>query len=181
VTRSLLVVCVLLIGLAGCSGADGSPSGGSGLDPAQQTEIRDGLAAHFAGDHPDARKRDAAACFARTLLEETGAERLRDAAVLDADLGVVPELPLLPEDLAEDWAAAQLTCTDYVDESTRAQLVITKGRVDDEAYAGCLRAALTEEQMRDALVDTLTGDWSAVGIARLGRAQTDCAAEAAPR
>ncbi len=179
-TRAPLLVAVLLLGLSGCSG-EGQDSSTSQADAAQQAAIRDGLAAHFAGDHPDARKRDAGACFARSLTERASPDQLRDAGVLDADLDVVQELPTLPEDVAGDWAAAQLDCTDYVEESTRAQVEITKGKVDADEYAACLRAALTEDQMRAALVDTLTGDWGGVDVARLGRAQTDCADEATPR
>ncbi len=181
-TRAVLLVPVLLLGLSGCTGDDGSagPSS-SGPDAAQRSEIREGLAAHFAGDRPDDRKQQAADCFAEELTERRSVDQLRDTGVLDADWDVVPELPILPEDLATDWAAAQLACTDYVAESTRAQVDITKGKVDAASYADCLQGALTEVQMRAALVDTLTGDWSGVDLARLGRAQTDCADRATSR
>ncbi len=182
-TRALLLVTVLLLGLTGCSGDGEGPSGEptSGADAAQQAENRDGGAAHFAGGRPDDRRQEGADCFAETLTELWSPDELQDAGVLDAELDVVPELPILSEDLAEDWASAQLACTDYVEESTLAQVDITKGKVDAGRYAGCLRTELSEEQMRAALVDTLTGDWSGVDLARLGRAQTDCADRATSR
>ena len=41
--------------------------------------------------------------------------------------------------MAGDWADAQLACADFVEASTRAQVKVTKGDLDGEAYAACLR------------------------------------------
>ena len=66
---------------------------------------------------------------------------------------MVAELPPLPPEVAGKWVDAQFACTDFVEESTRAQEKVTKGRLDSEAYAACLREALTDEQIRDGMVD----------------------------
>jgi hypothetical protein len=173
VLRPLLVLAALA--LVGCT-SDAPETAEKG----DLAAIRADLAAHFAGDHPGEREAAAGECFAEELTERAGTERLRDGGVLDASYDVVAELPALPEDLAEVWAEAQFACTDFVEESTRAQEKATKGRIDPEEYAACLRAALTEDELRAAVVDSLTGDWAGPDLARLGRAQTDCAAEAAP-
>lgn len=170
-----VVGLLLVLFLTACGAGDARPAGDG---PGDRDALHDGLAAHFAGDHPEARKQDAADCFAEELTDRTSPDRLRDAGVLDADGAVVPELPVLPEDVAVDWAAAQLACSDFVVESTRAQVDVTKGEVDARRYADCLRGALTEAELRAAVVDTLTGDWAGVDLARLGRAQTGCADEA---
>lgn len=170
-----MLALVAVLALAGCTAEEPTPAEKG--DPAA---IRADLAALFAGDHPGAAETAAGECFAEELVSRTGTERLRDAGVLDASYDVVDDVPPLPEDLAGDWVDAQFACTDLVEESTRAQVKVTKGRIDTEAYAACLRAALTEDQMRAAVVDSLTGDWSGADLARLGEAQTDCAAEAVP-
>lgn len=163
--------------LAGCSGDEAPEQQSPEQAPAQ---VRDDLGALFAGDHPGRRQTEAGRCFAAEVTERVSLERLRAAGVLDGDR-VAADLPSLPEDVAADWAEAQFACTDFVEESTRAQVKVTKGRLDTPAYAACLRAAVTEDEMRAAVVDALSGDWSGVDLARLGRAQTDCAAEAAPQ
>lgn len=169
------VLVLALLALAGCTSDDPAPA-----PPGDLAAIRADLAALFAGDHPGERESEAGACFAEELTDRVGTERLRDGGVLDASYDVVADVPPLPEDLAADWADAQFACTDFVEESTRAQVKVTKGRIDTDAYAACLRAALTEDEMRAAVVDSLTGDWSGVDLARLGQAQTECALEAAP-
>lgn len=176
VLRPVLVLTVVaLLALAGCTSEEPTPA-----EKGDPVAIRAGLASLFAGDHPGAEETAAGTCFAEELVSRTGTERLREAGVLDASYDVVDALPTLPEDLAGDWVDAQFACTDFVEESTRAQVKVTKGRLDAEAYAACLRAALTEDELRAAVVDSLTGDWSGADLARLGEAQTDCAAEAAP-
>lgn len=169
-----LLAVVLLSCLGACQDAPAPPANG---DP---EEIRAGLSAVFAGDHPRHRDTENGDCFADELTRLLSNEQLRDAGILDASYDVVPSIPQLPHEAAEAWADAQITCTDFFEESARAQRQATGGRIDTEAYAACLRAALTEEQMRAGVVDALTGDWQGVDLGVLGRAQTDCAAEATP-
>lgn len=172
-----LAAAVLLLVLTGCSGEPRTdPDDDRPADPAQ---IRDGLAALYAGDHPGPRETADGDCFARALTESTSPDQLRDDGVLDGSYDVVPELPVLSEEMAQAWADAQFACTDFVEESTRAQVNATEGRIDTEVYDACLRAELTEGELRAAVVDSLTGHWSGAALGKLGRAQTECADEAA--
>lgn len=169
-----LLTATLLLALGACQQEDPPPENG---DAAQ---IRADLAAVFAGDHPEDRDTENGECFAGELTGRMSNEQLRDAGILDASYDVVSPIPQLSEEAAGAWADAQIACTDFVEESTRAQVKVTKGRIDTEAYAACLRAALTDEQMREAVVDSLTGDWQGADLGALGRAQSECAAEATP-
>ncbi len=169
-----VLVLIALASLSACSNESEPPSD---YDAAV---VRDGLAALFAGDHAGPGDTEVGACFARELTDATSPQELRAAGVLDERFDVVAALPPLPDELADTWVDAQFACTDFVEESTRAQEKVTKGRIDTEAYAGCLREALTEEQMRAGTADALTGDWQGEDLAELGRAQSDCAAAATP-
>jgi hypothetical protein len=178
VKRSAAVAAALLTALvvAGASACDGDGSGGSdGAEP-DRDAIRAGLAAVVARPEPVAGDADEDTCFANTLMGQTTPEQLRDAGVLDASYRVVEHLPKLPEDLAETWAGAQLRCTDFVERSAQAQEEISHGGLDPEAYADCLRGALSEDELRAAMVDTLTGDWGGADLDRFSAAQGDCAA-----
>ena len=169
-----LLTATLLLSLAACQQEDPPPENGDAA------EIRADLAAVFAGDHPEDRDTENGECFADELTGLMSNEQLRDAGLLDASYDVVSPIPQLSEEAAGAWADAQIACTDFVEESTRAQVKVTKGRIDTEAYAACLRAALTDDQMRGAVVDSLTGDWQGADLGALGRAQSECAAEATP-
>ena len=80
-------------------------------------------------------------------------------------------LPPLPEDVAGDWADAQLACADFVEASTRAQVKVTKGDLDGEAYAACLRQKLTDDEIRAAVAASLSGDFDAAEVSALSTAQ----------
>ncbi|MCW2793728.1 MAG: hypothetical protein JWO76_2826 [Nocardioides sp.] len=164
----LLLLGLLVGSVTGCDdGADGpEPDRGA---------IRTGLAAAVARAEPAPGDADEGTCFANTLMGQTTPEQLRDAGVLDASYHMVERLPKLPEELAEVWAAAQLRCTDFVGLSAQAQAKLSHGGVDPEAYADCLHAALTDDQLRAALVDTLTGDWDGADLDRFTSAQGTCA------
>jgi hypothetical protein len=180
VTRTCaLLLAALALLAAGCSGPDVDPSGSptDGASPDAEA-IRSGLAALFAGDHPSARDTRDGACFADALMERTTPRDLRDAGVLDASYVVAAEQPALPQELAEAWASAQFECTDFVAESARAQVSISHGRVDGEAYAACLRGALTGGQVRAAVVETLTGTFDGVAVDRFNGAQSVCSRQA---
>ena len=71
------------------------------------------------------------------------------------------ELPAFDEETARLWVDAQFACTDYVEESTRALVAQSKGKLDPEAYAACLREALTDDELRDGrggVADRCVGD-----------------------
>jgi len=167
----LLLAVAPFAALAACSGDDG---GGSGPDRAK---VDDGLAALYAGDHPSEDDSAAGACFAEQL-GDVSTQTLRDAGIVDDTGAVVADLPPLDEDLADIWVDAQLECTDFVEASTRAQEKVTKGAIDDRAYAACLAEALTDEQVHDALVATVSGSFDDPAVDRLAQAQDVCSDQA---
>lgn len=167
-----VLVLTALVAVSACSDDSEPPSD---YDAAA---VRDGLGALFAGDHAAERDTEVGTCFAEAFTDATSPEELRAAGVLDERFDVVAELPPLSPEVAGKWVDAQFACTDFVGESARAQTKVTKGSIDTEAYAACLGDALTDDQIRDGMVDALTGDWQGVALAALGGAQTDCAAEA---
>lgn len=177
--RRVLVLTALLTALLAVSACSGASESEQPSDY-DATVVRDGLGALFAGDHAAKGDTEVGTCFAEAFTDSTTPEELRDAGVLDDQFDVVAELPPLSPEVAAKWVDAQFACTDFVEESTRAQEKVTKGRLDSAAYAACLREALTDDQVRDGMVDALTGDWQGTGLAALGRAQTDCASEATP-
>jgi hypothetical protein len=171
------LVCLvpgLLLAASACTG-DELP------DEASAAVTRDGLAAMFAGDHPGDDDTETSRCFAEELTARISADQLRDAGVVDGEGYVVAELPPLPADVAASWADAQFACADFVEQSTRAQVKITRGRIDAEEYAACLRRELTEDDMRAATTSSLTGDWDSPALAALADAQPQCARSATLR
>lgn len=172
--RRVLVLIALLAAAVstGCSNPAEPPGD---YDPAA---VRDGLGALFAGDHPETRDTAAGACFAKELTSTTSPRELREAGVLDERFDVVASLPVLSPAMAQAWVDAQFACTDFVAESTRAQVKVTKGRLSPAAYAACLESRLSEQELRTAVAASLVGDFDDEAVARLARAQADCAAEA---
>lgn len=140
--------------------------------------VEAGLAALFAGDHANAEDSQTGTCFATELLARATPEQLQAAGVLDAAYNVVTDLPTLEEPLAEKWVDAQFACTDFIQESARAQLQVSHGSIDEEKYVGCLTAALSPDQLRAAVVDTLTGSFDSPDVTRLSKAQLTCARQA---
>jgi hypothetical protein len=167
VLRAALVMLSLLAATA-CSG-DELP------DELPPEQVKDGLAALFAGDHAGDDEAEDGRCFADELTERVSLERLREADVLDDRLRVVADVPPLPQDVAEDWVDAQLACVDFVAASTRAQERATKGALDEDAYADCLTEALSGDRIRAALVATLMGSFDDPAVNDLGAAQDTCA------
>ncbi len=183
--RTCVLVTGLVLGvvlaLGGCQSDGSDPDGGSGDRPGPDpAAIRSGLASLFAGDHPGAREIAEGTCFAEELTSAVSPEQLRSAGVLDASYDVVAEPPPLPEDVAGDWADAQLACADFVEASTRAQVKVTKGNLDGEAYAACLHRKLTDEEIRAAVAASLRGDFDADEVSDLSAAQSACAKLAKP-
>lgn len=170
----LLLSC-LLVGLvgSGCSSTDAAPSSPDAT--VDEAALAEGLARMYAGDNPrpeDIREGD---CFAAQLLAATTPEQLRDGGLVDASYVVVAEIPTLDKELAGTVAAAQLACTDFIEDSTDAQTSLSKGRLDAEAYATCLRAELDDEAIRASVVASLRGDWEDPALGRLSEAQATCA------
>jgi hypothetical protein len=166
-------VVILMLGLGACSG-DELP------DQVPDAQVRDGLAALFAGDHAGEDEAADARCFADELTDRVSIERLREAGVLDYRYRVPADVPPLPEDVAEDWVDAQLACVDFVEQSAQAQERLSKGKLDRTAYAACFREALTDDQLRAAVVATLMGEWDSPEVAALADAQETCRRTATP-
>jgi hypothetical protein len=180
--RVLLATTLVALLAAGCSGGADDPdpaptSPGAGVDEAA---LRDGLVGLWVGD--DATPDDTATgeCFADALLAGSTPDQLREAGILDPSYAVVAELPFLDEAGAALWVDAQFTCTDLVEESTRAQVAATKGKVDRTAYEACLRDALTEDQLRDAAERSVMGDLGGEPVAAFSQAQLTCVQQALP-
>jgi hypothetical protein len=175
--RPCLLLAVLVLALGGCQPEDAEPADGPSPD---QAEIRAELAAMFAGDHPGTRETTEGKCFAEKLTHAVSLQELRSAGVLDTSYDVVTEPPPLPAGVAGDWADAQLACSDFVEASTRAQVKVTHGDLDGEAYAACLRAKMTETRLRTAVAASLMGHFDDPAVADLTEAQTACARRAKP-
>lgn len=175
------LVVSLVLALGGCQSSGSDADAGSGDGPtADPSSIRADLASLFAGDHPGARENAEGKCFAEELTAAVSPEQLRSAGVLDASYDVVEEPPPLPEDVAGDWADAQLACADFVEASTRAQVKVTKGDLDGETYAACLRQELTDDEIQAAVAASLMGDFDAAEVSALSAAQAGCVKLAKP-
>ena len=167
---SILLLTALL--LVGCSDDEREPQ------ESDTEAVEQGIADLYAGDHATEEDSEAGACFASELVERAGVERLRDAGIV-ADSGEVPtELPAFDDETARLWVEAQFACTDYVEESTRALVAQSKGKLDPEAYAACLREAITDAELREAVVASLTGAWEAPEVNKLADAQARCSSAA---
>lgn len=171
---STLVLAAVL--LAGCSDDEPEDKDDSGPDRAI---VEQGLADLYAGDHATAQDAESGACFAEELLDRADVGLLQDAGIITSSGDVAAELPAFDEELAALWVDAQFACVDYVEESTRALLAQTKGKLQREKYADCLRKALTDDQLRAAVEATLTGTWDAPEVTELANAQADCRRQAA--
>ncbi len=167
---------VLLAGLllAGCS--DDEPD--SDTEGPTRAKVEQGIADLYAGDHATEQDTESGACFAEELLDRAGVDRLRNAGIITDSGEVAAELPAFDAETAKLWVDAQFECVDYVEESTRALLAQTKGKLEQKTYAACLREALTEDQLRAAVEATLTGEWESPEVAALANAQADCRREA---
>ena len=172
-----LATVLLAFTVTGCDEGDPPPPAESGGDP---SAIRADLAALYAGDHAGEVEAASGDCFAHAFTELTTHDQLRDAGVLDASYAAVAEPPTLPPEVAEAWVEAQFGCSDFVEESTNAQVKISKGKIDAEKYAACLRQELTDDDLRAATTSSLTGEWDAPAVAALADAQGRCSRAAMP-
>lgn len=166
---SILLVAAVL--LAGCSDDGPEDKDDNGPDRAV---VEQGIADLYAGDHATDQDATSGACFAKELLDRAEVGLLEDAGIITDSGDVAAELPAFDEETARLWVDAQFACVDYIEESTRALLAQTKGKLQQERYAACLREALTDDQLRAAVEATLTGAWDAPEVTALANAQADC-------
>ena len=177
-----LIVATSLSGLAGCAGdAEAETVTPSATSPASPAEVRSALVDLYSGDHASGEDTTAAECFADDLLERVTPEGLRDGGVLDSSFAPRAEATALDRPVAEAWAAAQMACTDFVEQSTEAQEALTKGRLDDDAYAACLDGRLDEATIRDASISTLMARLDDPAVAEMSVAQSECSVLSVPR
>ncbi len=169
-----LLFC-LLVGLTACTSTEEEPPAPS--PTIDEAALADGLAAVYAGDNPDPDDVSEGTCFAEALLASTTPEELRAGGLVDASYAVVTEIPTLDADLAGPVADAQLACTDFIEDSTAAQVHVTKGGLDREAYAACLADELDAATIRDSVVASLMGEWDDPAVVALSDAQTSCAGQ----
>jgi hypothetical protein len=174
------VLGALLILTAACDGSGSGSGESSSSRPAPRSEqVRTGVAALYVGDNPTPDDVADGECFADALLDRLDDTELEAAGIVQGG-EVVPVLPALDVGTARVWVEAQGRCRDFVEVSTRALAAQSKGRVDPDAYAGCLRDALTAQQVDAALVDTLTGSFDTPEVGALSRAQAACARSSSP-
>ncbi len=171
--RPLLCSLLLLtVVLGGCSSAtDDPPPASSGAAPGPLTE---GLAAMYAGDNPDPEDQREGDCFAERLLADTTTTELQEGGLVDDSQAVVTEISTLDGGLAGKVADAQLARTDFVADSTAAQVSVTKGRLDEQACAVCLTDRLDDAAIRASVVASLEGAWDDPALVRLSEAQRGC-------
>jgi len=172
---ALLVPALLLIG---CTGGDEEPA-----PPAPSVDvaaIREGLVALWVGDDESPDETAAGECFAGELTDRATADELRDAGILDDSYAVLSELPSFDRDGAELWVDAQFACVDFVSESARAQVAATKGKVDAAAYEACLRDSLTDDQLREAAIQSVMGDLGGDAVSAFSQAQLTCVQQTLP-
>ena len=123
----------------------------------------------------------AAECFADDLLGRVTPDELREGGVLDSSYRPRDEAATLDRTLAVAWTEAQMTCTDFVEESTEAQEALTKGRLDAEAYAACLDGRLDDDTIREASVSTLMARFDDPAVGEMSVAQSECSVLSVPR
>ncbi len=177
---SLVATAAALLLLAGCSDdaepeAAPTPTPDAQVEPGAATTYEAGLARLYVGDSTDPQEQLDGACFAAALLERLDTDALTEAGIITPQGRVTRTLPVFDEATATVWADAQLSCVDYVEASTRALLTQRRGDLDAEAYAACLRDALSAEEVRAALVQTLSGGFDSPEVAALATAQVTCA------
>jgi hypothetical protein len=65
-------------------------------------------------------------------------------------------------------------CTDFVAESTKAQVDLTSGKLDTSKYVACLDRRLDQDIIRNATIAALMADWSDEALEDLSVAQSVC-------
>ncbi len=101
--------------------------------------------------------------------------------MLDETFAPRAETTALDRPVAEAWTEAQMACSDFVEQSTQAQEVLTKGRLDAEAYETCLDGRLDEKTIREATTATLMARLDDPAVGELSVAQSECSVLSVPR
>lgn len=173
-----LITAATLPGLAGC----GSETEAEAVTLSASPEtVRSSLVELYAGDRASDDATSAAECFADDLLDRVTPEDLRDGGVLDDAYAPRTRATALDRPVAEAWTEAQMSCTDFVEQSTEAQEALTKGRLDADAYAACLDGRLDEETIRAASVSTLMARLDDPAVGEMSVAQSECSVLSVPR
>ena len=124
---------------------------------------------------------EAGECFADALLERLDPEALVEAGVLDVEGAAAPDQPRLDPETAAAGPTPSSRCSGPPSrKSTRALTAQTKGKLDARTYARCLDSALTEQELRDAVEQSLQGRFDDAAVTRLSRAQRTCVTKSLP-
>lgn len=175
----VLLTAASLPGLSACAGDAEADT--VSTPAASPVKVRAALADLYAGTQASAAEARAAECFADELLDRVTPEELRDGGALDDSYRPVGKVATLERPVAEAWTEAQMTCTDFVAESTQAQEKLTKGRLDADAYAVCLDGRLDEATIREASVSTLMARFDDPAVGEMSVAQSECSVLSVPR
>ena len=134
--------------------------------------VADGLGTLFSTTSPESA--DVAACFGDRLATSRTVEQLTDDGLVDDAGTVVESLPPLARDAAAAWVDAWFGCVDFTAVAGRVQKKVTK-TLDVPAFESCFRERLTDDEIREAATDGLSGDTASAAVRRLSRAQVHCA------
>ena len=170
----VLIAATTLPGLAACAGE-------AEAEVVSAPAVREALVDLYAGGRAAGDDPRDAECFADDLLERVTPEELRDGGVLDETFAPRAEKTALDRPVAEAWTEAQMACSDFVEQSTQAQEVLTKGRLDAKAYETCLDGRLDERTIREATTATLTARLDDPAVGKLSVAQSECSVLSVPR
>lgn len=177
--RAALALAGLVL-VTACSGGAEESAPADGAAPVDEAALVEDLAAHYRGDDSTARAVGEGECFAAEFVDRTDPDELRAAGLVDDDGSLVRPMPSLSEELATTWVAAQQACSDFIASSIEALYAQTKGELDRKRYRTCLRAELTDAQIREGLVAAIAGDLQGEAVAVLSDAQARCAEQALP-
>ena len=165
------VAAVALVALSGC-GMDVLQN--DDVDPQADT-VRAGLATLYADHDTSAAVVAESTCFADALLDRLSLDQLVAAGLVEDDGQVTAAAPVLDVDVAGAWVDAADSCVPYAEVSARAAAVGSPG-LDEAAYVACLEDAVAPDRVREALVATLSGDYSSdPAVADLTAAEARCA------
>ena len=129
-----------------------------------QAQVAAGLGELFSATSPEST--DAAGCFGDRLAAARNVEQLTDDGVVDDTGTVVESLPPLTREAAAAWVDAWFTCIDFTEVAGRAQKKVTK-TLDVAPFETCFRDRLTDDEIREAATDGLSGETTSTAVRRL--------------
>ncbi|MDO9457178.1 hypothetical protein [Nocardioides sp.] len=163
---ALAVALTAVLALAACDADDFAQNDDVEAVPAT---VRTGLAVLYAGADAAPGVAAEGACFATGLTDRLSLDELVDAGLVLDDGRVAAATPMLEIDVADAWVDAMLSCTPYADVAARA------AGADVTTYTLCLDDAIPPDEVRAALVATLSGGFDSPEVDALRAAEATCA------